>query len=194
MKADLETLKQKNSELEARNCELDKANKALKKDVDKKSKSLKEFQNRQQENEITFETMEDINEKLIGDINALNDKMLELVPHAIIQENEELKETLNVLHNVIDVYKQAEIDAEEDSENGAASDFKQLANQNHFQCRICPFRSESNRELSVHIARKHYQQQGKENFNLINLWSEQNVSSCLIGPVLAGPINVKNVV
>ena len=44
--------------------------------------------------------------------------MLELVPHTMIQENKDLKETMNVLHAVMYVYKQAEIDAEEDSENG----------------------------------------------------------------------------
>jgi hypothetical protein len=132
---------------------------------------LKQKQNQEKENEAKLEAMEDMNEILIGDINILNGKMLELVPNAVIQENKELKETLNVLHNVIDVYKQAEIDAEEDSENVAArnDDLDQLANQNLFKCRICPFRSESNRGLSVHIARKHNQEQEKENFNLINL-------------------------
>ena len=92
--------------------------------------------------------------------------MIKSVPKLVIQENEELKETLNVLHAVIDVYKQAEIDAEEDFEN---DDLNQLANQNLFQCRKCPFKSESNRRLSVHIARKHHQEQGQENLNLINL-------------------------
>jgi hypothetical protein len=97
--------------------------------------------------------------------------MLELVPNAVIRENESLKETMNVLHNVIDVYKQAEIDAEEDHEDVVArnDDLNQLANQSLFKCSICPFRSESNRGLSVHIARKHNQEQGKENFNVINL-------------------------
>ena len=90
--------------------------------------------------------------------------------HKQLTSNEELRETLNVLHNVIDFYKQAEIDDnEENSENGVASDFEQPVNQNHFMCRICPFGSESNRGLRVHIARKHYQEQGKENVNLIHL-------------------------
>ena len=171
MKADLEIFKQKNLELEAKNSELDKANKALTKEVEKKSKSLKQLQNQESENKMKLNAMEDINGKLIGDINTLNDKMLKLVPDAVIQENEELKETLNVLHYVIDVYKQAEIDAEDDSEEIPArnDDVDQFTDQNFFKCRICPFRSESTRGLSVHIARKHNQEQGRENFNLINL-------------------------
>jgi hypothetical protein len=71
----------------------------------------------------------------------------------------------------IDVNKQAEINNEEESENAAVinDNLNQLSNQIFFQCRSCPFRSESNGGLSPHIARKHYQEQGQENFNLINL-------------------------
>ena len=71
LKVDLENMKQKNKELEAINVELDKANKALKKDVDEKSKFIEQSKIQQKEHETRLDTIEDVNEKLIGDIKTL---------------------------------------------------------------------------------------------------------------------------
>ena len=137
-----------------------------------KSKFIEQPKIQQKEHETRLDTIEDVNEKLIGDIKTFNDRMLESLPKAIIKENEELKETLNMLHTVIDIYKQAEIDAEEESENCAEGndDLNELTKQNFFQCKDCSFMSESKRGLSVYIARKRYQGQGQEDFNLIYIW------------------------
>ena len=53
-------------------------------------------------------------------------------------------------------YKQAGIDAEEDSENCAMrnDDVNEHAKQNFFQCKDCSFISKSERGISVLIARK----------------------------------------
>ena len=96
--------------------------------------------------------------------------MIELVPKTIIQENTDLKETMNVLNGVIDVYKQAEIDAEKYSENGEIrnENLDEVADQTIFQCNHCAFISESKRGLSVHIPRKHYSEQVQETLNLMS--------------------------
>ena len=94
-------------------------------------------ENNAKEHETRLDTIEDVNEKLIGDIKTFNDIMLESLPKAIIKKNEELMETLNLLHTVIDIYKQAEIDAEEESETCAEGndDLNELTKQNFFQCK-----------------------------------------------------------
>ena len=93
---------------------------------------------------------------LIEDIRALNDRLLVFVPGAIEKENAELRETLGVLRAVIDIYKQAEIDAEveeseivkdnDDSDNGRT--------QEVFTCETCEYKSETQRGLNVHIGKK----------------------------------------
>ena len=149
---------------------MEKANKALKKELENKSDTLAQLQHQQEDLEIKVKTIEDINEKLIDDTKTFNDKMLELVPKTMIQENIDLKETINVLHAVIDVYKQAEIDAEKDSENGEIinHNLDEVADQTIFQCKDCAFISESKRGLSVHTTRKHYPERGQENLKLIS--------------------------
>ena len=116
--------------------------------------------------EINLRKSQEVNEKLIDDIKTFNDKMIEIVPRTIIQENKELKETLNVLHAFLDIYKQAEVDAEKDPKSGEHRNDNEVGNQTPLHCNDCPFISESKRGLSVHITRKHHPEQGQE--NLIN--------------------------
>ena len=72
----------------------------------------------------------------------------------------------NVLHAFLDIYKQAEVDAEKDPKSGEHRNDNEVGNQTPLHCNDCPFISESKRGLSVHITRKHHPEQGQE--NLIN--------------------------
>ena len=115
--------------------------------------------------------VQDINDVLIEDIRALNDRLLVFVPGAIEKENTELRETLGVLRAVIDIYKQAEIDAEveeseavkynDDADNGRT--------QEVIACETCEYRSDTQRGLNVHIGKKHNTKFTGGNFNLISL-------------------------
>ena len=45
---------------------------------------------------------QDMNERLMKDIQVINNKLMVFVPGAIEKDNEELKETISMLHAVID--------------------------------------------------------------------------------------------
>ena len=75
-----------------------------------------------------------------------------------------------MLHAVIDMYKQAEIEAEEQTEDNGNNDEdsnQQEIQQSYHICKNCGNRSESQRGLSVHISKMH-NQQACRNLNLIN--------------------------
>ena len=91
-----------------------------------------------------------INKNLMEDLKILNENLKVLVPGAIEKENESLKEIIAILQNVVEDYKKAEIemDNETSRRNEAMSRFK-------YTCVNCNFESSSQRGLSVHIGRKH---------------------------------------
>ena len=93
------------------------------------------------------------------------------IPGAIEKENTELRETLCVLCAVLDIYKQAEIDAEveESEEVKDIDDADNGRTQDVFTCETCEYRSESQRGLNVHIVKKHNKKYPGGNFNLISL-------------------------
>ena len=121
---EIEAIKQKNKELEnnianleQKNKELEDSNNKLKKNVNDKEMDLAKCKQLQTKTAQKLADVQDINDVLIEDIRALNDRLLVFVPGAIEKENVELRDTLGVLRAVIDIYKQAEIDAEvEESE------------------------------------------------------------------------------
>ena len=108
---------------------------------------------------------------LIKYIRTLNDRLLVFVPGAVEKENSELRETLSSLHTVIDIYKQAEIEAEEyeNAEVEENDDIDYGLNQVVFQCESCEYRSNSQRGLNVHIGKKHKNENAIEKINLISL-------------------------
>ena len=87
------------------------------------------------------------------------------MPGAVEKENNELRETLSMLHTVIDIYKQAEIEAEEyeNEEVEENDDIDYGLNQVVFQCESCEYRSNSQRGLNVNIGKKHKNENASEN-------------------------------
>lgn len=144
-------------EIEEREKELDKTNMKL-------SKTTADLLETKEKLNIT----QDINEKLIKDIQVLNNKLMVFVPGAIEKENEELKETLAMLHAVIDIYKQAEIEGEIDVME-IENDENQAGDREIFQCEDCGYSSNSKRGLKVHVGKLHKAKLSKGNINLISL-------------------------
>ena len=102
-----------------------------------------------------------INKCLIEDIKVLNEK---LKPGAVEQENAKLKENIAILQTVVQIYKQAEIDAEDCSEENEPEDETKLTQVNtKYKCDYCDFESDTNRGVCVHIGIKHK----KKEINLI---------------------------
>jgi DNA repair exonuclease SbcCD ATPase subunit len=178
LKEEIEAIKQKNKELEnnitslkQKNKELEDSNNKLKKNVNDKEMDLAKCKQLQTKTAQKHAEVQDINDVLIEDIRALNDRLLVFVPGAIEKENTELRETLGVLHAVIDIYKQAEIDAEvEESEVvKGMDDAYNDRTLDVFTCETCEYKSETQRGLNVHIGKKHNKKYPGGNFNLISL-------------------------
>ena len=104
-------------------------------------------QQKQKETDKELSKVQEVNIMLIEDIKTLNDRLLVFVPGAVEKENSELRETLSMLHTVIDMYKQAEIEAEEyeNEEVEENYDTEYGLNQVVFQCQSCEYRSNSHR-------------------------------------------------
>ena len=86
-----------------------------------------------------------------------------LVPSALQKENEELKETIEILHTVIDIYKQAEMDEEQtrdktDESEHAAKNPEQAGNLK-YNCGYCNFTSNSKHGVNMHIGIVHKKQE-----------------------------------
>ena len=118
LKAGLEIMKQKNRKIETKKVNWQKLTRLSRRMLRRNLKPCNCCNTNKRRLEINLRKSQEVNEKLIDDIKTFNDKMIEIVPRTIIQENKELKETLNVLHAVIDIYKQAEVVAEENSKSG----------------------------------------------------------------------------
>ena len=151
--------------IEKENSNLRKANESLMKDVKKKAKQLEEAQTQELKALNNLKEILKINENLIKDIKVLNAKLYAFVPDSIHKENEELKETIEVLRAVIDVYKQAEIDAENQDGGSEDTPVKSYLSEKQIQlkCNLCSFTTESKRGLSVHIGRMHTENQNGNN-------------------------------
>ena len=142
----------KDTRRESRNIETE----SLMKDLKKKTEQLNEAQTQETKAQNNLKEIQKLNENLIEDIKILNDKLYALVPDSIHKENEELKETLEVLRAVIDIYKQAEIDAENHHGGRGGSEDTPVNSylfekQIQLKCNFCSFTTESKRGLSVHI-------------------------------------------
>ena len=93
-----------------------------------------------------------------------------LVPGAVEQENEELKEAVAMLHIVIEICKKAKIEGESnvlDIENDDTDG--NLAGNREFQFEDCEYKSSSMRGLKVHVGKLHKEKLSKGNINLISL-------------------------
>ena len=79
-----------------------------------------------------------INDHLLNDVKRINEKLMQvLVPGAIQKENEELKETIQILQTVIAIYKQAELDEEQPRDKTAESEHAtRIQNKQGILCTI----------------------------------------------------------
>ena len=92
-----------------------------------------------------------------------------LKPGAVEQENDKLKETVAILQRVVQIYKQAEIDEENGSEENEPEDEPELNQVDpKYKCDFCDFESDTNRGVCVHIGIKHKKKENCNEFNLIN--------------------------
>ena len=135
---------------------MEDSNNKLRKNVNDKEMDLAKCKQLQTKTAQKLAEVQDINDVLIEDIRALNDRLLVFVPGAIEKENTELRETLGVLHAVLDIYKQSEIYAKVE-ESEAVKDKDDADNgrtQEVFACETCEYRSEIQRGLNVHIGKK----------------------------------------
>ena len=101
---DIEALRQKNKDLEDENSKLKDENKNLKKSVDNKEMKMSKSHQLHKETVKKLSEVKEVNAMLIEDVRILNDRLLVFVPGAVEKENSELKETLAMLHTVIDIY------------------------------------------------------------------------------------------
>ena len=99
--------------MKVENKRLEEERKEKEKEQDKVNLKLNNTREELLETKKKLNISQDINEKLLKDIQDINNKLMVFVP-GIEKENEELKETLAMLHAVIDIYKQAEIEGESD--------------------------------------------------------------------------------
>ena len=121
--------------LKVENKRLEEERKEKEKEQDKVNLKLNNTREELLETKKKLNISQDINVKLLKDIQDINDKLMVFVP-GIEKENEELKETLAMLHAVIDIYKQAETDGEIDEidiENDD-NDGYQASSGELFQC------------------------------------------------------------
>jgi predicted nuclease with TOPRIM domain len=164
LKDDLEDIRRESKNIEKENSNLRKANESLVKDLKKKTEQLNEAQTQEIKIQYNLKEIKKLNENLIEDIKILNDKLYAFVPDSTHKENEELKETLEV----IDIYKQAEIDAENHHGGRGGSEDTPVNSylfekQIQLKCNLCSFTTESKRGLSVHIERMHAENQNGNN-------------------------------
>ena len=82
-----------------------------------------------------------------------------------------MKENVAILQTVVQIYKQAEIDEEDASEEKEPEeeDETELNQLNtKYKCDYCEFESDTNRGVCVHIGIKHKKKENGKEFNLIN--------------------------
>ena len=97
--------------------------------------------------EVENETFKEVNEGLIEDITILNERLVYLIPGKLEEENIELKENLAILKCLSglngNIKTVEHIDEDMEIKNAA-----------HY-CELCPFESNSQQGLRIHIGMKH---------------------------------------
>ena len=136
---------------------LEEKNETFKTNINQKTKELEKAREEVKE-------LKQINDLLLNDVKQVNEKVMKvLVPSALQKENEELKETIEILQTVIDIYKQAEIDEEQvrdkTDESGYAAKNPKQAVHLKYNCGYCNFTSNSNHGVNVHIGLVHKKQE-----------------------------------